>query len=418
MSQPPENQPPQENTAVVSDYDGPWIDKRIEWTCDNRKQSVELFGSWNGFKGGDELEYQGQNTYAVTAKLPLGNYVYRFFIDGEEWETNHDQAKTIRDGCEYNTITVKENNQESSEDEEETEDTKDDANEQMLTFDESTGGFIVGKGKKKKRRGRPSIEIELPSSFVETPQETPQQSAQLTSVSEKQADGNGDKSTKSRKKKKQKMKGFGMGRNDVDLKQLFKEKEEEWARMVFVQQLRQQQQHNDEIDRVKTLWKQERQVRVDMQKRVQLKNKELEQKIIELTGEIDKLKKQAEIQAGGDNKQAALLEETLKKKELEIEAKVEELRSARDQITSLRKEKTELEKNARSQTGDLENEKRSLVSDFNRLQTELNSVTSQNESLRKNIEFLKSGMSETRTMETQRFASLQATWEDEKKKIC
>jgi len=83
----------------------------------------------------------------------------------------------------------------------------------------------------------------------------------------------------------------------------------------------------------------------------------------------------------------------------------------------LRKEKTELEKNARSQTGDLENEKRSLVSDFNRLQTELNSVTSQNESLRKNIEFLKSGMSETRTMETQRFASLQATWEDEKK-IC
>ena len=36
----------------------------------------------------------------------------------------------------------------------------------------------------------------------------------------------------------------------------FKQKEEEWARMCFVQQLKQQQQHNDEIQRVKTLWKQ------------------------------------------------------------------------------------------------------------------------------------------------------------------
>jgi len=44
--------------------------------------------------------------------------------------------------------------------------------------------------------------------------------------------------------------------------------EKEWARMVFVQQLRQQQQHNDEINRVKTLWKQERQVRVEMHKKV------------------------------------------------------------------------------------------------------------------------------------------------------
>jgi len=213
------------------------------------------------------------------------------------------------------------------------------------------------------------------------------------------------------------MRGFGMARNDVDLKQMFKEKEEEWARMVFVQQLRQQQQHNDEVNRVKTLWKQERQVRVSMQKRVQVKNKELEQKVIELTGEIEKLKKQAEIQAGGDTKQAALLEEALKKKDQEIDSKTEELKATREQITLLRKEKTEVEKSSMNQTGGLENERRTLLGEINKYKTELLSVQSQNESLRKNIDVIKSGNSETRTLETQRFASLQANWEEEKKRL-
>lgn len=134
----------------LDNYDGPWIEKRIEWVCESRKQSVELFGSWNRFKGGDELEYQGQNIYAVTVKLPLGTYVFRFLIDGEEYETNHNEAKAIRDGVEYNSITVKGANEaESSEDEEAVENTEE-PNEQMLTFDESTGGFVVGKSKKKK----------------------------------------------------------------------------------------------------------------------------------------------------------------------------------------------------------------------------------------------------------------------------
>jgi len=40
------------------------------------------------------------------------------------------------------------------------------------------------------------------------------------------------------------------------------------ARKMFVDQLHQQQQHEDEINRVKLLWKQERQVRVEMHKKV------------------------------------------------------------------------------------------------------------------------------------------------------
>jgi hypothetical protein len=198
---------PEDKIPIVDAYNGPWIEKRIEWVCDSRKQAVELFGSWNGFKGGDELDYQGQNTYAVTVKLPLGNHVYRFLIDGEDWETNHDEAKTIRDGCEYNTISVKEKDEESSEDEEETQQATEDAPEQMLSYDESTGGFVVGKSKRK-RRGRPSIEIELPSNFIEgstespPPSQQPQQPAELEPVAEKPKANGAHKSAKSRKKKK------------------------------------------------------------------------------------------------------------------------------------------------------------------------------------------------------------------------
>ncbi len=90
----------------LADYDGPWIETRIEYFSP-RKQSVELFGSWNRFKGGEELEYQGQNTYAIVTKLPLGNYVYRFLVDSEDWETNDDVAKTIKDGVEYNTVSIR-----------------------------------------------------------------------------------------------------------------------------------------------------------------------------------------------------------------------------------------------------------------------------------------------------------------------
>jgi len=41
----------------------------------------------------------------------------------------------------------------------------------------------------------------------------------------------------------------------------------------------------------------------------------------------------------------------------------------------------------------------------------------QNEALRKNIDAIKSGISENRTVETQKFVSLQANWEDEKKEL-
>jgi len=44
--------------------------------------------------------------------------------------------------------------------------------------------------------------------------------------------------------------------------------EKEFARKVFVEQLRQQQVHEDELNRVKLIWKQERQVRVEAHKKI------------------------------------------------------------------------------------------------------------------------------------------------------
>jgi len=42
----------QEDIDPLSDYKGPWIKKRIEFQYDP-KHSIELFGSWNRYKGGD-----------------------------------------------------------------------------------------------------------------------------------------------------------------------------------------------------------------------------------------------------------------------------------------------------------------------------------------------------------------------------
>ena len=89
-----DNKEPEED-----DYDGPWIEKRIEWKCPDRKRhNVVLFGSWNRFKGGDELEYQGKQVFACNVKLPLGTYVYRFLIDQEEWETHNLHLKLLEMG--------------------------------------------------------------------------------------------------------------------------------------------------------------------------------------------------------------------------------------------------------------------------------------------------------------------------------
>ena len=106
-------------------YEGPYIDKKFDWKCPDRKRhNVILFGSWDGFKGSDELQYEGRQIFSITVKLPIGSYVYRFLIDGEEWETNNTVTKTVRDGIEYNTIHVREDGDSSTDDDNEEDESK------------------------------------------------------------------------------------------------------------------------------------------------------------------------------------------------------------------------------------------------------------------------------------------------------
>merc|ERR1712129_382124 len=127
-------------------------------------------GSWNRFKGGDELEYQGKQIFACNVKLPIGTYVYRFLIDAEDWETHNNAPKTARNGIEYNQIHINEHSDDEEEDEF-ADTTTGDANAAMET---NTTLMMGADGKLtmgKKRRGRPSVELDLGQDFNQNDEE-------------------------------------------------------------------------------------------------------------------------------------------------------------------------------------------------------------------------------------------------------
>ena len=212
--------PSTEEKAPADEYDGPWIERRIEWKCPDRKQhDVVLFGSWSRFEKEEELTYEGKSIYAVTTKLPLGSYEYRFMIDDEEWETNDNAAKTVKDGIEYNTITVKDDNDNSdNDDEEDEENTASDANTEdggdntQLIWDEQQRKLVVGKTKKKGKRGgrgKPSMELDLGANFAdeaEVADDEDNTDDKTTDNAAGDADTatTGDDATKKKKKKKTK----------------------------------------------------------------------------------------------------------------------------------------------------------------------------------------------------------------------
>jgi len=293
----------QQNEIDVQEiYSGPWIEKRIEYKANNDKHhEVIMFGSWNGFRQGEEMERHAKQIYVATIKLPLGSWVYRFQLDKEDWETNNETAKTIKDGIEFNTVTIKEK---EDIDEDDMEDKNEDGNVKMkhtqVIFDESSQKFVVGK---KKRHGRPSMELDLGIDFdddtaqpeeAEEPDDDeeeddiPQENivdidtidamknlniddklekidgpaamtTAITNALGKDVKSRNRKSNKSDRKRRKKRKTLNKKEQPED---------KEFARKVFVEQLRQQQQHEDEINRVKLLWKQERQVRVEMHKKI------------------------------------------------------------------------------------------------------------------------------------------------------
>eukprot|EP01084_Bolivina_argentea_P228274 385587_1 len=201
------------------EYDGPWIERNILWKCPDRKRhNVVLYGSWNRFTGGDELEYQGKQVFSCNVKLPLGNYVYRFLVDGEEWETDNVASKTARNGIEYNMIHVTDDSDDEEEDEFAVEEAQGDGAE-----DEDGGNttLMMGADGKltmgKKRRGRPSVELDLGHDFAaDAEEEEEEEEEEETQTAEDKTPGAPTEKKKKKKKRKGKKRRGKKGDKEQD----------------------------------------------------------------------------------------------------------------------------------------------------------------------------------------------------------
>jgi len=406
------------------EYDGPWIEKRIEWKCPDRKRhNVVLFGSWNRFKGGDELEYQGKQVFACNVKLPLGTYVYRFLIDQEEWETDYRAGKTARNGIEYNQISVTED----SDDEDDDEFNADDDGNQEEEEQGNTALIIGADGKMtvgKKRRGRPSVELDLGQNFaandedaddgdadeLEAPDEGNEEEATTPNGTETTDNdtatdsgsataggaGGGKDGGKKKKKKKKKKKLKSGKKGD-------KEQDKEWAKYVFVQQLRLQQQHNDEINRVKTLWKQERQVRIEMHKKVVKQLKDTKTRMQEMEVEISRLEKTAKIGTSSEDKMSSQLKVELEKLRDERTKLQDEIRAKEKEFSDYRKTRIEEEKQLRDTKGDWESSERKYKQEISGYKSQIDALKQTQSSLEANLSALKDGNSKTMELKQQQY---------------
>jgi len=135
------------------------------------------------------------------------------------------------------------------------------------------------------------------------------------------------------------------------------EQEKEFARKVFVEQLRQQQQHEDELNRVKELWKQERQVRIEAHKKIVKEKNKLSKDIIQLQAENERLQTLGKMGNFNENQKVNQLENEKGKYEMEIKKCHDEMKKMQDKMISIQKEKLEeIQKNL-----DFEKQKKKFI---------------------------------------------------------
>merc|ERR1712130_978650 len=218
-----------------------------------------------------------------------------------------------------------------------------------------------------------------------------------------------DKKKKSRKKSKKRR-----GRKGRKGKKGDKEQDKEWAKYVFVQQLRLQQQHNDEINRVKTLWKQERQVRVEMHKKVVKQLKESKAKIQEQGVEIERLKSVAQIGQKADGQKAEQFKQQTLKLQQEKEALNAELMKQQKEFTEYRKSRIDDDKQNRQIKGDWESKERKYQQEINGLNTQIKTLKQTQITMESNLTTLKDGSNKTMEMKTAQFAEREKQWKAEK----
>lgn len=244
----------------------PSIETKFEWRSPDRKRhNVILFGSWNGFTGetDHELEYQGCQIFACNIHVPLGTHLYRFFVDNKKWVTHSKAPKTIKNGVEYNQITI---TTDSDQDGDDMEDSKYDEEDAGHEFDPVLEDgkialkssvmwyclsvvchFMVFNISTDKARGTRSVELHLKPSFSRI-------------VGDKDA-------AKLSKKRRSRMKIS----KKCDCNHSM---DKELAKYVF----KLQKKHDDEINRLKKIWRQERQIRVERHKKVVAKLRDTEVK--------------------------------------------------------------------------------------------------------------------------------------------
>jgi len=306
----------------------------IDWKSRNRAlqfQEISVYGSWNRFLTPATLQNQGGGTFAVELELPVGDHHYRFLVD-DDWKTDDSKPKTVQYGEEYNMISVSADGDAADDDDDDDGQVGDGG---TMLYDAVNQSFRIGKNKgDRRRRGRPSMEISLPSTYFTA------QNNKLDPIEDgAEAAASGGRRRKKKKKKKKKNKGFPSDLGDGNLAAAFKQKEEEWARMCFVQQLKQQQQHNDEIQRVKTLWKQERQVRVEMHKKVVAAKSDLEKRLQITEEENERLKNNEEVNSSTNAKKLEQFRREKGDAEVDKGKLKERLNEAEEQLKTLRHEK-------------------------------------------------------------------------------
>merc|ERR1712173_428943 len=218
-----------------------------------------------------------------------------------------------------------------------------------------------------------------------------------------------DKKKKSRKKSKKRR-----GRKGRKGKKGDKEQDKEWAKYVFVQQLRLQQQHNDEINRVKTLWKQERQVRVEMHKKVVKQLKESKVKLQAQTVEIERLTKTAAIGQSSDAKLSDQFKAQVKKLQTDKDALQAELDKKDKEFTEYRKNRIDDDKQNRQIKGDWESKERKYQQEINGFKSQIKTMQQTQLTLEANLSTLKDGNDKTMELKALHFAEREKQWRAEK----
>jgi len=299
-----------------------------------RKAHIVVYGSWNKFETPVLLEYRGNGLFECEVEVPKGEeHYYRFLID-DEWEVDRRVSTTFRDGNAYNTLVPP--------DEEQKLHTENDADAGMayLMYDQQTGLPMVRRHTQRKRSkhrhsGRHSVEVAIPKNLLK---EQGEPYGEPTPVEMTDKERRRRKRKRKRKKNRESSKSRSTKTGSAS-EELLKRKEEEWSRICFVQNLRQQQAHSKELENVKKLWKQERQVRTDMHKKLADRNKSLEDKLLNLEASRKKLESNAEHDKVADEKKMVAMKEDTQRLRTQLAAADEAKKLIESQFNEFKKEK-------------------------------------------------------------------------------